>query len=148
METSKLLISPKARILLLISILILVGSVVFVIRSFQKAQARSYLQTLESLAFNRYLDSPIAYDSVYHFGAWDGYLFTATEYQCVLGGHYGLLAHAGTEADKTVFWLQPGEECWPDHPNCGKSDKQYTDEEALAYLAAWSRWRPVWASFC
>jgi hypothetical protein len=80
------------------------------------------------------LDSSIAYDSVYHFDAWDGYIFAKTEYQCVLGGHYGVLAHAGTETDKTVFWLQPGEECWPDHPNCGKSDKQYTDEQGLAYI--------------
>ena len=134
MENSKLLTSPKAGILFLILILILAGSVVFIARSFQKTQDRAYLQTLESLAFNKYLSSPIAYDSVYHLGAWDGYLYTGTEYQCVLGGHYGILAHAGTEADKTVFWLQPGEECWPDHPNCGKSDKQYTDAEGLAHI--------------
>ena len=136
MENSKLPTSPKAWILFLILILILAGSVVFIVRSFQKIQDRAYLQTLESLAFNKYLPSSIAYDSVDHLGAWDGYLYKATEYQCVLGGHYGILAHAGTEADKTVFWLQPGEECWPDHPNCGKSDKQYTDAEGLAYIAA------------
>ncbi|HLO28788.1 MAG TPA: pectin acetylesterase-family hydrolase [Anaerolineales bacterium] len=135
MENSKLLIFPKARILLLASILILVGSIVFVIPSFHKAQARSYLQMLESLSFNRYLHLPIDYEGVAHFGAWDGYLFTAAEYQCVLGGHYSLLAHADTEADKTVIWLQPGQECWPEHPNCGYS-RVYSDEEALAYMVA------------
>lgn len=136
MKNSKLLARPKARVLLLIFVLIFAGSVVFIIRSYHKAQqARSYLQTLEGLAFNRYLPSPIAYDGVYHLGAWDGYIFAKPEYQCVFGEHYPLLTHAGTEADKTVFWLQPGEECWPDHPNCGKSDKQYTDEEVLTYIA-------------
>ncbi len=88
-ENSKLLTPSKARILLLLFILIVAGLGIFVIRSFQRAQTRSYLQTLESLAFNKYLHLPIAYDSVYHLGAWDSYLFTATEYQCVLGGHYG-----------------------------------------------------------
>jgi hypothetical protein len=52
----------------------------------------------------------------------------------VLGGHYGLLAHAGTEADNTVLWLQPGQECWPDHPNC--SQGEYTDAEAFAAITA------------
>ena len=70
MENSKLLPAGKARILFLILILILAGSVVFIARSFQKTQDRAYLQTLESLAFNKYLSSPIAYDSVYHLGAW------------------------------------------------------------------------------
>ncbi len=126
----------KGKILLLVLILILAGSVFFIIRSFYKAQqAQSYLQMLKGLAFNRYLDSPVAFDSVYHLDVWDGYSLTGAEYQCVFGEHYPLLAHAGTETDKTVFWLQPGEECWPDHPNCGKSDKQYTDEEILAYIA-------------
>jgi hypothetical protein len=136
MKNSKLLTSSRAAMLSLILLLILAGSVVFIARSFQKTPDQVYLQTLESLAFNKYLSSPIAYDGVDHLGAWDGYLYTGTEYQCVLGGHYGILAHAGTEADKTVFWLQPGEECWPDHPNCGKSDKQYTDAEGLAHIVA------------
>jgi len=136
MEDTKLPISPKAIIFLLISIPILVGSIVFVIRSSQEAQARSYLQTLESLSFNRYLHLPIADDSVAHIGAWDGYIFAEAEYQCVLGGHYGLLTHAGTEADKTVIWLQPGQECWPEHPNCGYNSEIYTNEEALAYMVA------------
>lgn len=136
MEDTKLPISPKAIIFLLISIPILVGSIVFVIRSSQEAQAQSYLQTLESLSFNRYLHLPIADDSVAHIGAWDGYIFAEAEYQCVLGGHYGLLTHAGTEADKTVIWLQPGQECWPEHPNCGYNSKIYTNEEALAYMVA------------
>jgi hypothetical protein len=57
------------------------------------------------------------------------------EYQCVLGGHYGLMAHTGIETDKTVIWLQPGQECWPDHPNCGNSPQVYTDEQALEYAA-------------
>ncbi len=117
-------------------ILILAGAIVFIIRSGRRtAQSRSYLPELEGLAFNKYLPLPLAYDSIYHLGAWDGYVYSASEYQCVLGGHYGLLARAGDEADKTVFWLQPGEECWPDHPNCGKSDETYTDEENLAYIA-------------
>jgi hypothetical protein len=136
MEISKPLISAKVRILLLVSILILAGSVIFITLSSEQARFRSYLQTLKSLAFNKYLDSPVAFDGVSHLGAWDGYLFTADEYQCVLGGHYGILSHAGTEADKTVLWLQPGEECWPGHPNCGKNDKTYTDAEAFAYLVA------------
>ena len=136
MKDSKLPASLKARILFLVLILLLTGSTVLFVRSFQETQDRAYLQTLERLAFNKYLPLPLAYDSIYHLGAWDGYLFTATEYQCVLGGHYGILAHAGTEADKTILWLQPGEECWPDHPNCGKSDKPYTDAEGLAYIAA------------
>jgi hypothetical protein len=134
MEISKPLISAKVRTLLLVSILLLAGSVSFITRSSEQARYRSYLQTLRRLAFNKYLDSPVAYDGVSHLGAWDGYLFTADEYQCVLGGHYGLLAHAGTEADKTVFWLQPGQECWPDHPNC--SQGIYTDAEAFAGTAA------------
>ena len=134
MENSTLLTSPKARVLLLVLILILAGSVVFIIRSSHKTRDRSYLQTLESLAFNKYLGSPIAPDSVHHFGTWDGYLLTGTEYQCVLGGHYGLLAHTGTEADKTVFWLQTGQECWPEHPNCSQWNR--SDAEALAYIAS------------
>jgi hypothetical protein len=136
MENFKLLTSPKAKTLLFVLIPVLAGAAFFIIHSHQKTQSRSYLQTLEGLAFNKYLPSPIAYDSVYHLGAWDGYIFAAAEYQCVLGGHYGILAHAGTETDKTVFWLQPGEECWPEHPNCGKSEATYTDEQGLAYVAA------------
>jgi hypothetical protein len=135
MKTSKLPIPLKTGILLLILILILSGAVVLITRSSQQAQARSYLQILKSLAFNKYLDLPSAHDSVHHLGAWDGYVLTGTETQCVFGGHYSILAHAGPETDKTVFWLQPGEECWPDHPNCGKREKQITDEESLAYIA-------------
>ena len=136
MEKSKALISLKGRILLLALILVLAGFAVFLICKSHQAKARSYLQTLQSLAFNKYIQSPVAYDKVYHSGAWDGYFFTAVEYQCVLGGDYAILAHAGTEADMTVFWLQPGEECWPDHPNCGKSDQPYTDAEAFADLVS------------
>jgi hypothetical protein len=136
MNNSKWLTASRARILFLILIPILAGSVIFIVRSVQMTQDRAYLQTLESLAFNKYLPAPIAYDDVYHLNGWDGYLFAKPEYQCVLGGHYGILAHVGTETDKTVFWLQPGEECWPDHPNCGKSDEPYTDAEGLAYVAA------------
>ncbi len=117
-------------------VLLVAGAVVLITHLYQESQARSYLQSLESLAFNKYLPSPIAFDSVYHVGTWDAYLLTAAEYQCVLGGHYGLLAHAGTEADKTVFWLQPGEECWPEHPNCGKSEKTYSDAEVFTSIAA------------
>jgi hypothetical protein len=136
MNKPKQPITAKAGILLSILILVLAGSMLLIIHSLRQAQAHSYLATLESLAFNKYLPAPLVYDGLAHLGTWDGYLFTGQEYQCVLGGHYGILTHAGTEADKTVLWLQPGEECWPGHPNCGKSDKPYTDAEAFAYLAA------------
>jgi len=136
MEKIKSLIYLKGRILLLALILILAGFAAFIIRNSHQAKARSYLQTLQSLAFNKYLQTPIAYDDVYHSDAWDGYFFTAAEVQCVLGGDFGILAHAGIETDKTVFWLQPGEECWPDHPNCGRRDKSYTDGEAFARLVS------------
>ena len=135
MKNTKSTILPLVTTLLLVSILILAGSMAVITRSSREAQASSYLRTLQGLAFNRYLGSPIAHDNVHHLGAWDGYIFTGSETQCVFGGHYGILAHAGAEADKTVFWLQPGEECWPDHPNCGKSTGQITDEQAMAYIA-------------
>jgi hypothetical protein len=128
---------PKTKTLLFISVLTVAGVVVFIFRAPSTTLSPSYRQTLEKLAFNKYLPSPIAYDNVYRLGAWDGYLLTGPQYQCVLGGNYGILAHAGTEADKTVFWLQPGQECWPDHPNCSKrSDKIRSDEEALARNAS------------
>ena len=137
MKNSSWLTSSRAKIRFLISILILTAAAIFSVRAWQQQiQDRAYLQTLENLAFNKYLSSPAAYDSVQHVNGWDGYILAEPEYQCVLGGHYALLAHAGTEVDKTVLWLQPGEECWPDHPNCGKSDQAYTDAEALNYLAA------------
>ena len=136
MENVELLKSPKLRLIFLISTLILSGSILLAVHTIHQIRARSYYQSLEGLAFNKYLDSPADYDRLYQLGAWDGYSYAKTEYQCVLGGHYGLLVHAGTEADKTVIWLQPGEECWPEHPNCGKSDKTYTDAEALAHIAA------------
>lgn len=136
MEDSKHLSASRTWISLLFLLLVLAGSAFLIIRSIHRLQMQSYLQTLDGLAFGKYLHSPAAHDSVTHLGSWDGYLFTAEEYQCVLGGHYGVLAHAGSEADKTVLWIQPGEECWPEHSNCGKSDKVYSDAEALAYLAA------------
>jgi hypothetical protein len=100
----------------------------------QSRQKSDYLQTLQGLAFNKYLNLPPAYASVSHLGNWDVYLYTAMEYQCVLGGHYFLLAHHGVEANKTVIWLQPGQECWPDHPNCGNSSQEHSDGQAMEYL--------------
>ena len=73
-------------------------------------QKFAYLQTLQGLAFNKYLNLPAGYSSMSHLGNWDDYLYTASEFQCVLGGHYLLLAHAGIESDKTVIWLLPGQE--------------------------------------
>jgi hypothetical protein len=136
MKRLRLLASPQMRLLFLVAILVLVGLIGFAIRSLHKTQLRAYQQTLEGSSFNKYLPLPIAYDSVAHLGAWDAYLFTSAEYQCVLGGHYALLTHAGIETDKTVIWLQPGQECWPGHPNCGYADRTYTDAEALAYTVA------------
>jgi hypothetical protein len=133
MQNSKFLVPSKAKILLLILIPISAGSAVFIFHAYQVNRAQAYRQLLEGLAFSKYLPSAVAFDSVYHFDAWNGYILAKTEYQCVLGGHYGILAHAGTEADKTVFWLQPGEECWPEHPNCGKPGP-YPDEEGLARI--------------
>ena len=136
MKNSRLPTSLQALRLFLIVILLLAGTLIFITRSSQPASNRAYLQTLENLAFNKYLSAPAAYDSVQNLDGWDGYILAEPEYQCVLGGHYALLAHAGTEADKTVLWVQPGEECWPDHPNCGKSDQVYPDAEILNYLAS------------
>jgi len=120
-----------------LAILVLEGlGVIFARHLAQNRQKSDYLQTLQGLAFNKYLNLPASYTSISQLGNWDGYLYPALEYQCVLGGNYFLLAHAGSEADKTVIWLQPGEECWPDHPNCGSSPRTYTDQEAMAYIAA------------
>ena len=135
METSQRM-TPKRRWLFLLGlvILILAGlSVIFTRQLAQSRQEADYLLALQELAFNKYLNPPASYDGVAHLGAWDGYLYAAPEYQCVLGGHYGLLAHSGTEMDKTVLWLQPGQECWPDHPNCGYIPQKFTDEQALEY---------------
>jgi Pectinacetylesterase len=137
MKTTQRMI-PKIGLLFLagLVILILAGlSFVFTQKLAQRCQKEDYLRALQELAFNKYLNPPASYDNVAHFGSWDGYLYAAPEYQCVLGGHYGLLAHPGTETDKTVLWLQPGQECWPDHPNCGSSPQTYTDEQALEYTA-------------
>jgi hypothetical protein len=130
--------SKKINLLLAsLAVLLLAGlGVIFAQRLAQIRQKSGYLQTLQGLAFSKYLDPPASYASVAQYGNWEGYLYTAPEYQCVLGGHYGLLAHRGTDADKTVLWLRPGQECWPDHPNCGKNSKTYTDEQALEYMAA------------
>ncbi len=98
------------------------------------SRAASYPQTLQGLAFGKYLNAPAGYASVAQAGAWEAYLFTAPEYQCVSGGHFGLLVHPGKAADKTVLWLQPGEECWPGHPQC--SQGTYPDEQALAHEVA------------
>jgi hypothetical protein len=123
-------------ILAVLVILILAGlCLLFARHSAESRQKTDYLQALQGLAFNKYLDTPASFDSVAHYGNWDGYLYAAPEYQCVLGGHYGLLAHPGTETDKTVIWLQPGQECWPDHPNCGYSP-QVSDEQALEYAVS------------
>lgn len=135
METSQRM-TPKRRWLFFASlaILILAGSGIIFTRQFALSrQKEAYLRTMQGLAFNKYLSPPASYDRIAHFGTWDGYLYAAPEYQCVLGGHYGLLVHPGTETDKTVLWLQPGQECWPDHPNCGNSPRAYTDEQALEY---------------
>jgi hypothetical protein len=124
---------------LLIGLVVLLVAGVGIIGSRQFARSRQksdYLQRLQGLAFGKYLNPPASYNSVGHFGNWDGYLYTSPEYQCVLGGHYGLLVHPGIETDKTVIWLQPGQECWPDHPNCGTGSKTYTDEQGLQYLAS------------
>jgi hypothetical protein len=125
--------APKKWILLGFLILINSGVLFFLLRSYRPVPPRSYLNSLEGLAFNKYLDAPIRYDADLHADSWDGYFYGSTEMQCVLGGQYGILAHAGVESDKTVLWLQPGEECWPDHPNCGKPGP-YTDLEAFSAL--------------
>jgi hypothetical protein len=131
--------TKKIKVLILVSLalLLLAGlGVIFARHLAQRRQKSDYLKALQGLAFNKYLNLPASYASVAHYGNWDGYLYSAPEYQCVLGGNYGLLAHAGTESDKTVIWLQPGQECWPDHPNCGNGSRAYTDEQAMAYIAA------------
>jgi hypothetical protein len=125
--------------LLLIGLVVLSLTGIGIIGARHLARSRQksdYLHSLQGLAFNKYLNLPASYDNVAHFGNWDGYLYTSTEYQCVLGGHYGLLAHPGIETDKTVIWLQPGQECWPDHPNCGTGSKTYTDEQGMQYMAS------------
>jgi hypothetical protein len=136
MEKSKLTKMSGLFLAGLAVLLILGLSLIFTKSIAQNRQKSDYLQSLQGLAFNKYLNLPPSYASMSKLDNWDGYIYSAPEYQCVLGGNYFLLAHAGTEADKTVIWLQPGEECWPDHPNCGRSSETYTDQEALAYLAS------------
>jgi hypothetical protein len=138
MEKS-MIITKKMRLLFLggLAVLLLAGLIViFAQRLAQVREKSEYLQTLQGLSFNKHLNLPASYAGVSQLGNWDGYLYTALEYQCVLGGHYLLLAHHGTEADKTVIWLQPGQECWPDHPNCGNGSRTYTDEQAMEYVAS------------
>ena len=84
----------------------------------QAAQQRDYLNALKSLSFNKYLDLPVGYSSVSHIAAWDAYVFTAPEFQCVTGGPYVILVHKGAQADRTILWLEVGDECWPGHPQC------------------------------
>jgi len=124
-------------LLVVLAILLLAGTgLIFSQVLTQSQQKSTYLNTLQGLSFGKYINEPAVYTSVAKYGNWEGYLYNAPEYQCVLGGHYGLLAHRGSETDKTVIWLQPGEECWPDHPNCGESPQTYTDLQAMEYLAS------------
>jgi hypothetical protein len=108
---------------------------IFAFSLHQFDQKSFYIHALQNLAFAKYIDLPVGYDSISHTAIWDAYLFTAPEFRCVMGGPFGLLVHRGTETQKTVLWLQAGQECWPFHPNCGGS-ATYTPEEAMQYEAA------------
>ncbi len=122
------------KVCLLAFIFILFLASVFVFLSARRAaQQQDYLNALKSLSFNKYLDQPVGYSSVVHFAAWDAYIFTAPEFQCVTGGPYVILAHKGVQADKTILWLEVGGECWPGHPQCGgeAGDSRITQAEAL-----------------
>jgi hypothetical protein len=126
-------IAPKVLQFAIIFILLLAS--VFAFFSIRRAvQQQDYLNALKSLSFNKYLDRPAGYSSVSHIGSWDAYVFTAPEFQCVTGGPYVILVHRGMQADKTILWLEVGEECWPDHPLCGVDDTQLTQAGILQYL--------------
>jgi hypothetical protein len=94
----------------------------------------TYLSILQKSAFSRYINQPAGYSRVIHSASWDAYVFSLPEYQCVMGGDFGLLTHAGKFPEKTVLWLQAGQECWPSHPNCSSGSPGRADE-ALAYEA-------------
>ncbi|MCE1252116.1 MAG: pectinacetylesterase family protein, partial [Anaerolineae bacterium] len=113
-------------------ITLFISGIIFVLPVFQQQNRyHSYLQSLKSSGFNKYLKTPAEYSDVIKTHLWDVYQFSAPEYACVVGGDYALMVHHGKENDKTVVWLQPGQECWPGHPNCGRSDQGASPEEVL-----------------
>ena len=92
---------------------------------------QDYLQSLKASGFNKYLDMSPVYSKKVETPLWDIYQFSAPEYECVMGGDFGLMVHRGKQNDKTVLWLQPGQECWPGHPNCSSPDGRVSLEQAF-----------------
>lgn len=129
--------SPKPRKIVLLSILfflILLGGFSY-FHNRRVIQYQEYLQELRSLAYNKYLAEPAGFSDVSTIGLWDAYHFTDPKFQCVNGGPYVILVHNGTQSDKTILWMEVGDECWPGHPQCGGAiESGVSQEEALNYL--------------
>jgi len=131
--------SKKTRNIFLIALvcIFVLAEVYSYLHTRQTVQKQNYLLELQSLSFNKYLAEPIGYSSVETVGAWEAYVFMDPEFQCVTGGPYAILVHKGAQSDKTILWMEVGEECWPGHPQCGSAaaDASVSQSDALNYLA-------------
>jgi hypothetical protein len=116
--------NQKKWIGLLFALFMLILVMMFISPSIRAStQEKAYLKALESLPYNTYLNTSFDPALAAQTPEWDVYQFSSPELQCVRGGDFGVLVHKGIESDKTVLWLQPGTECWPNHPLCGELPK-------------------------
>src|SRR5512133_2953218 len=100
------------QILIRLSMLLVTGLILSLIELLDMPTGNSsYIQSLQKSGFSRYVNQPAGYTRVIPSVNWDAYVFSAPEYQCVMEGDFGLLTHAGNESEKTILWLQAGQEC-------------------------------------
>jgi hypothetical protein len=92
------------------------------------------IHALQGLHFDRYLVTPEFEPSHAQVQGWDVYHYRTEELQCILGGEYFIMARRGTEADRTVIWLEGGGACWPGRDDCTKEAQFYgwIEEHGLA----------------
>jgi hypothetical protein len=92
-----------------------------------------YLATLGAAGYGKYLQSSFAPTESTESG-WKTYRYDTSELKCISCGEYYVMARPGTEADKTVLFLEGGGSCWPGHEDCATEATYYSDvgERGLA----------------
>jgi hypothetical protein len=84
------------------------------------------IQSLRSLHYDRYLLEPQFTPEHTQSQGWDVYTYPTDQLLCILGSQYFLMARRGTQAEKTVVWLDGGGACYPGRDDCAKEAQFYS----------------------
>ena len=79
-----------------------------------------YIKSLKAIGLDEYIGIRSTSHEQVGQSRWVSYSYAKSDCQCISGDEYRILVRPGSQADKTVFWMEGGGACWPGVDKCAQ----------------------------